>query len=86
MPRLIFSKNFISGHKKLVKSNKPLKNQSKKTIEYLSKDIKHPSLRIHKLRDLNYWSVYVNKSIRIIIRIDGMDIYLLDIGKHEDVY
>lgn len=86
MPRLIFSKNFVNFHKKLVRSNKSLKNQSKKTIGYLSKNLKHPSLKLHKLKNLNYWSVYVNKSIRIIIRIDGDSVYLIDIGKHEDVY
>lgn len=86
MPRLILSKNFVNCHKKIIRSNQSLKNQSRKTIEYLSKDLKHSSLRIHKLKNLDYWSIYVNKSIRIIIKIDGDDVYLIDIGKHEDVY
>ncbi len=83
---IVLSDRFEKKLKKLVKSNRPLKSQVNKTIKELSCDIEHPSLRLHKLVGRNYWSVSVNKSVRIVLRWNEDKLYLLDIGKHEEVY
>lgn len=86
MYRVKVSVKFEKQLTKLIKANKPLKDQTKKTIEMLSLSMEHPSLRLHKLGGGNYWSVSVNKSIRIIARWNEDSLYLLRIGTHEDVY
>lgn len=86
MYQLSFSVKFDKQLIKLVKSNSSLKLQVKKTVTILSTNINHPSLRLHKIAGENYWSVSVNKSIRMLVRINNDKIYFLAIGKHEDVY
>lgn len=86
MYSLVFSSYFNKQVLKLVKSDKPLKSQIQKTVSLLYSDINHTSLRLHKLSGKNYWSVSVNKSIRIIMCWEEDKLYLLRIGKHEDVY
>lgn len=83
---LSFSDKFQKQVKKLVKANPSLRSQIRKTVKLLAKDLNHPSLRLHKLSGENYWSISVNKSIRIIARWDGDKLYLLRIGSHEEVY
>lgn len=86
MYKVVFAEKFQKQLAKLSKANRFVKVQTKKTVELLKFDIKHPSLRLHKLGGGNYWSVSVNKSIRIIARWDEDSLYLLRIGTHEDVY
>ena len=52
----------------------------------LSKDINHPSLRLHKLSGRNNWSVSVSKSYRIMINLDNGIIFCVKSGTHEEVY
>jgi len=85
MFRLVFSDYFNKQVLKLSK-NKPLRSQIQKAIGFLYSDMNHPSLQLHKLGGDNYWSVSVNKSIRIILRWGNDKLYLLRIGKHEEVY
>ncbi|KKP47992.1 MAG: hypothetical protein UR39_C0002G0095 [Candidatus Woesebacteria bacterium GW2011_GWA1_33_30] len=85
MYKLVFSNKFEKRLKKLTFSNKPLKFQAKKTVELIYSDIDHPSLRMHKLSNQK-WSVSVNKSIRMILKIHDNEIFILDIGTHNDVY
>jgi len=86
MFRLVFSSYFNKQVLKLSKNNKPLKSQIQKAVSFLYSDMNYPSLQLHKLGGDNYWSVSVNKSIRIILRWDNDKLYLLRIGKHEEVY
>jgi mRNA-degrading endonuclease YafQ of YafQ-DinJ toxin-antitoxin module len=83
--KLVFSNKFEKRLKKLTASNKSLKFQAKKTVELIRIDIDHPSLRMHKLNNQK-WSVSVNKSMSMILKIDKDEIFVLDIGTHEDVY
>lgn len=85
MYKLVFSNKFEKKLKKITSSNKSLKFQAKKTVELICSDIDHPSLRTHKLNNQK-WSVSVNKSIRMILKINKDEIFFLDIGTHEDVY
>jgi len=49
-------------------------------------DLKHPSLRIHKLKGVDVYSASVDMKIRILFMIDGDKIHLLEIGNHDEVY
>ncbi|MSR87453.1 type II toxin-antitoxin system mRNA interferase toxin, RelE/StbE family [Candidatus Peribacteria bacterium] len=44
----------------------------------------HPSLRLHKLEGplKQYWSISINRSYRIICKIDGKEAMFISIGTH----
>ncbi len=85
---------FAEGYEKKVvrffKKHKDLYPQYKKTLEILSRDPYHPSLRLHKLRGKlsNFYSVSINMKYRVVLDFIIQDdvIILLDIGSHSDVY
>lgn len=86
MYTLSFSVRFQKQLEKLVKSDPSLKSQTKKIVELMRANLKHPSLRLHKLSGEDYWSISVNRSIRIIAMWRDDKFYLLEIGTHEKVY
>jgi mRNA-degrading endonuclease YafQ of YafQ-DinJ toxin-antitoxin module len=61
-----------------------------KTVRLLQQNPYHPSLRLHKLQgDLKeYFSVSLDMEYRIIMDFIIIDeqIYLIDIGSHDEVY
>lgn len=83
---LRFTKSFEIEYKKLVKGNKTLKKRIGKQLQILQIHTNHPSLRLHKLGSGKYWSISIDKSIRILIIIEKKWIYIYHIGKHEDIY
>ncbi len=84
--KLIFGKRFEADLKKLVRGKPDNEEKLKKCLKLLMVDIKHPSLRLHKLSGGNKYSISVDMKLRIILYIDGQLIYLLRIGNHEEVY
>jgi mRNA-degrading endonuclease YafQ of YafQ-DinJ toxin-antitoxin module len=86
MSTIILFDKFQKELKSVVKGNSKLKNQIHKTVNLLQKNIDHPSLRLHKLSGQNNWAISVTKSIRIIMHWEKETLYLLRVGKHEDVY
>lgn len=83
---LIVSSVFHKGMIKLSAKNPKIKKQIIKTLNLISVDPTYPSLRLHKLSNRGDYSVSVNMSLRIIIRFVGENIYLLQIGSHDEVY
>lgn len=75
---------------KFFKKHKDIYPQYKKTIELLSLNPQHPSLRVHKLQGKmsKFSSISINMKYRIIIDFIIVDdvIILIDIGSHSDVY
>ena len=49
-------------------------------------DLRHPSLRIHKIKGVDYYSVSVDMKIRILYEKDSNMIRLIEIGNHDEVY
>jgi len=86
MYTLSVSKKFQRQLNKLSRQNPKLKTRVSKTLLLLIKDLKHPSLRLHKLSGKNTWSVSVSMSLCIIIGIRNKKIYLLRIGSHNEIY
>jgi mRNA-degrading endonuclease YafQ of YafQ-DinJ toxin-antitoxin module len=83
---LSLSAKFQKQLGKLVKGNSSLSSQFKKAVKLLAKNPKTTSLRLHKIKGEDYWSVSVNRSIRILIKFEDNKIYLLEIGTHDEVY
>ncbi len=84
--QLRFTKSFELEYKKIIKGNTSLKAKITKQFRVLKENPAHPSLRLHKLSSQEYWSISVNKSIRILVILEKEWIYAYHISKHEDVY
>lgn len=83
---LTFTKSFDDEFAKISKGNISLKKKVIKQLSLIQHNPRHPSLRLHKLQGEDYWSISVDRSIRILIRIESRAMYVYHIGKHEDVY
>jgi len=90
MYKLNFTKDYKKKELKFLKKHKHLFSQYSKTLKFLREDPFYPSIRLHKLKGnlKEYYSVSINMSYRIVINLIIIDneIYLLDIGSHDDVY
>lgn len=84
----------IPTFKKLLRKNPQLRPLIEATLELLSEDCFHPSLRTHKLAgDLSgIWSCSIDNDYRILFEFvtDPEDeeeaILLLKMGSHDEVY
>lgn len=83
---ILLSKNFQKDLLKLISKNPSVKEKITKVLLVIQTNPRHPSLRLHKLVGIDHWSISVDLSIRIIMMIDGNNIYLLRIGSHDQVY
>ena len=87
---LIFTEEYEQRAKRFVKKHPELKAQYTKTIEFLSSNPYHPSLRLHalrgKLQGLHSVSINLNYRLTIKLLILESEIVLIDIGNHDQVY
>jgi len=81
-----FLESFEKEYRKITKGNPRLQAQVQKQLWLVRKNLKHPSLRLHKLKSTDYWSISIDSSIRVLVVLKKEDIYVTHIGKHEDVY
>ena len=77
---------FDREYKRRIKGNGALEKKVKKQILMVQNNIRHPSLRLHKLQHGQFWSASIDESVRILLIIDDQFITIYHIGKHEDVY
>jgi len=83
---VIPAKKFVVEAGKFLKKNPRYRVKLEKTLYLLKIDCKHPSLRLHKLSGNENYSISIDLSIRIILHFEGENIFLLRIGRHEEVY
>jgi mRNA-degrading endonuclease YafQ of YafQ-DinJ toxin-antitoxin module len=83
---LRLTRSFEKEFRKVTLGNILLKKKVIKTLTLILNNPNHPSLRLHKLGKDKYWSVSVDKSIRILLIIEKDTISVFHLGKHEDVY
>jgi mRNA-degrading endonuclease YafQ of YafQ-DinJ toxin-antitoxin module len=83
---LRFTKSFDLDYIKLTKGNRILQKRIRKQFHRLRQQTNHPSLRLHKIQSSRYWSISIDKSIRVLLIFEKELIYIYHIGKHEDVY
>lgn len=86
MYRIVFSKKFAKQLLKISRINRVLSGRVRKILSYLQLDPNHPSIRLHKLKSSQYWSVSVGMDIRIRFRIEKNLIFLVKIGTHDEIY
>jgi len=80
------SPKFIRNLTSLIKSRRLTRTQIDKTLDTLSSNPSHPSLRLHKLSGTSNYAVSVTKDIRIIFNREKDMLYLSRIGSHDEVY
>ena len=94
MRTLIWSNTFIRAFKRIIKRQPDLRGDIENTLRLLVKDPFAPQLETHKLKGKlsGSWACSVGYDLRIIFnfarskRQEEEDIFLIEIGTHEEVY
>ena len=88
--KLVFPESYIRRARKFLKKHPEIHSQYRKTLQLLELNPHHPSLRLQSLpgRLSGLSSVSINISYRIVLEmiIEGNEILLVSIGKHNRVY
>ncbi len=74
--------------KEINKKNPKLSKKIQKQLSLFSSNLKHPSLRTHKLKGglSDRWSISIEGNIRMIYYLSGDKAVFFDIGTHDEVY
>ena len=90
MYSLVWTESFLRTARKLFKKHPDLKPVFEDLARKLQGNPGNPSLKLHQLKGIHKGkaSVSLTYSYRIIITVKFMEkeIFLLDIGSHEEVY
>ena len=93
MRKLIWSNTFIRSIKKTIRKRPRLRKDIEDTLKLLAQDPYTPRLRTHKLKGKleGCWACSVGYDLRIVFEfVKGKekedDIFLMEIGTHEEVY
>ncbi|TRZ48514.1 hypothetical protein D4S03_09755 [bacterium] len=84
-----YSKRFNKNFRKRIASNPKLASQFINRLQLLANDPSHPTLKLHKLTGkLNHLhSFSLTGDIRVLFeKISDKEIFLYDIGSHNQVY
>lgn len=83
-----FTKELTDELKKLKHKQPLLFKKIQKQLNFFQNDIKHPSLRTHKLVGnlSNEWSISIEGNIRLIYYIENNVAIFFKIGNHDEVY
>jgi addiction module RelE/StbE family toxin len=94
MRTLIWGKTFVRGFKRVIRKQPRLRDSIEETLELLAENPFAPMLATHKLKGQlsDSWACSAGYDLRIIfdfIKSEEQaedDIFLLEIGTHDDVY
>lgn len=83
--RVTASTRFLRRAKKL---REPHASMLRAALRRFARDPRDPLLRVHKLKgDLDdYWAFSVDDDLRVLFRWDGADVFLVNLGSHDEVY
>jgi len=83
-----FSTEVTSELKKIKQKQPLLFKKLQKQLKIFKEDVKHPSLRTHKLKGklANTWSISVEGNVRLIYTIKNNEAIFFKIGSHDEVY
>ena len=88
--QLIFTEQYARRAAKFLKRNPALESQYAKTLELLTLNPHHPSLRLHaltgKLNGLHSVSISLKYRITIELIITEHEIIPINVGDHDTVY
>jgi addiction module RelE/StbE family toxin len=86
--KIKYHKDFLKNYKKRIKLNPKLAKQFIKQLNKFINNPKDPSLRDHKLigkkQDLRAFSV--TGDMRVVYKVVDDEIWLYDVGSHNQVY
>lgn len=83
-----YHKEFAKNYKKRIVQNQKLVNQFQKKLEKFILNPNNPILKDHKLvgKKSDYRAFSIAGDIRVVYKIVGEEIWLYDIGSHNQVY
>lgn len=86
--KIKYHKDFLKNYKKRIKPYPKLSSQFTKQLHKFIHNPKDPSLRDHKLigKKISFRAFSVTGDIRIVYTIKDDEIWLYDIGSHNQVY
>ncbi len=86
--KLVYDDKFVKKSIKFIKKHPDLKEKYYKILTILENNPFHPSLRLHKIKGGDYYSVSVTMNYRILLYflVKDNEIYLLDIDSHDNIY
>jgi addiction module RelE/StbE family toxin len=90
MYSLVWTKSFAREARKFLRTHPDLRNRFDRVLQDLESDPFQPHLRLHPLQGAlkGMHAVSITHSYRIVLtlQITELDIILLDVGGHDDVY
>ena len=83
--RVTASRRFLRKAKKL---REPQASMLRAALRRFAADPRDPVLRTHKLKgDLDgYWAFTVDDDLRVLVRWAGDEVFLVNLGSHDQVY
>lgn len=83
--RLSASRRFVRRVKKL---REPQATMLRAALRRFAADPGDPLLRVHKLKGelADYWAFSVDDDLRVLFRWNGDEVFLVNLGCHEEVY
>lgn len=82
--KLEFTKQFVRDYQKMPLS---LQKQTDTKLEFLITDMRHPSLRVHKLRGHDgLWEGSVTMNYRFTFQIIGESYFMRRVGTHDILF
>jgi proteic killer suppression protein len=83
-----FSTELTNELKKIKQKQPLLLKKIQKQLKNFKENIKHPSLRTHKLKGnlTNTWSISIEGNVRLIYTIKDNEAIFFKIGNHDEVY
>ena len=83
--RVTASSRFLRKAKKL---REPHASMLRAALRRFAADPQDPILRMHKLEgDLDgYWAFSVDDDLRVLVRWEGDEVFLVNLGSHDQVY
>lgn len=89
MINVIWDQGFKKSYKKKIKNNSELKKRFWTALKAFSNEPFDPQVKTHKLTGKlkGYWAFSVDYDCRVIFKfIDKNNVFLIDIGGHDEVY
>lgn len=86
--RLLYDDVYLKSFRRITKNNIKIKRKIVEKLNLFLEDKAHHSLRLHKINTIKggVWSISIDMNVRVLIQYKGVDIILLDIGTHDDIY
>ncbi len=85
---IAYDNSFHKKLKKVIKNNKELQNKLFEILELMKNNIFDSKLMTHKLSGelKKCYACKVTFDLRLVFYFDDNNIYLIDIGNHDEVY